>query len=234
MKRSRERLALLLLVLVGCGSEVAVAVDAGTADAIPPGERYLPLAVGSTWTWHVTPDLGGGTPYDKTSTVEALEQVPGAPAGTMAYRVRTVAPDGDTVSWQQDTGAAIRRLFERNFTAAQVLTSEQTYVPYKLRLDESNARLAVGASWVETYTEIATDPTTGATMTRSKSETWTVESLADPIVVGAGSYSCLRVHRVGSDVGASDKTYWFAHGVGKIKEAGNQTEELSSYTPAAP
>jgi hypothetical protein len=219
-------LALLVTVAaMGCGNEVNEPRDAGAADAIPAAQRYLPLATGATWTWHVTP-ANGNPAYDKTSTVEALE-----PEGdVMAYRVHTVGDDGDTVSWQHDTGAAIRRLRERSFDLTGALISDQTYTPYKLRLDESNDRLAVGASYTESYTEIETDAQGGVTSV-AKAETWTIEAIDESVTVPAGTYACLRVRRIGTDVGESDKTFWFARGVGKIKETGKQTEELSSYTP---
>ncbi len=226
----------LLAALAACGGETPDApADAAPpgADAIPPAERYLPLAMGASWTWTVTP-TAPAAPYQKTSSVEAFEDIGGSKAGIMAFRVRTIGDDGVTVSWQEDTGSRILRHREQTFSVGQVLLSDQVYVPHKLRLDESNDHIVLGASFTETYTEIETDPTTGATMTSAKSETWTVEAVDEPVTVPAGPYDCVRVRRIGNSGAASDKLFWFAKGVGKIKETGNQTEELMSYTPGAP
>ena len=59
----------------------------GTVDAGPPMTTtgpYQPLTVGSTWTYKVDDQ---GFKYDKTSTVESVEDMGGAKAGTMGYRV---------------------------------------------------------------------------------------------------------------------------------------------------
>jgi hypothetical protein len=217
--------ALLALALfAGCGSET----DPGGGGTIEPsGTRYLPLAVGATWTWRVS----GDATYDKTSTVEALEDVGGAKAGIQAYRVRTTDPEGDTVSWQQDTGTSIVRHREQTFSATDKMLSDQIYTPGKLRIDESDAHMAAGSTFVETYTEQETDPDTGAIKTREKSEMWIVEAVNEPVSVPAGTFNCVRLRRTGSEEGASDKRYWFARGIGKVKETGGQTEELASFTP---
>jgi hypothetical protein len=52
----------------------------------------------------------------------------------------------------------------------------------------------------------------------------------EPVTVPAGTFNCLRVRRRASQQDGSDKTYWFAKGVGKVKEVGGQTEELTSVT----
>ncbi len=218
-------LVLLCLALAGCGSEVPeLPVDAGASvDAIPPALRFLPLAPGATWTWQVTPGMGAR--FDKTTTVEGTDVVRGAPA----FRLRTSGDGTDTLSWQDDTGSAVRRLREQSLDASGGVRDDTSYEPYKLRLDESNQRLVVGASYTETYVEASTD-STGAVTRRTKSEVWTVEAIDEAVGVPAGSFTCLRVRRVGADAGGSDKRFWFARGVGKIKESGGQTEELKSYS----
>jgi hypothetical protein len=221
--------AALCLTLAACGDETGNATDAGAADAIPAAQRYLPLATGATWTWHVVHDDGDPPPYDKVSTVEAFEKV----GDIMAYRVRTDGNDGDTVSWQEDTGSAIRRVREQSFDPTGTLLSDQSYTPYKLRLDEQNDHLVVGATYTESYTEIETDAQ-GGTTSVAKTEVWTVEAIDESVTVPAGTFACLRVHRIGTDPGEADKVYWFARGIGKIKESGKQTEELTSYSGGAP
>jgi hypothetical protein len=101
------------------------------------------------------------------------------------------------------------------------------YTPDKIRIDETPAHVAMGATWQISYTEVTTDSANVMT-TIAKDETWTVEATAESVTVPAGTFTAMRLHKVTS--GAADKMFWFAAGVGKIKETGDQTEELVSYT----
>ena len=218
----------------GCGEETIAAVhaDGGGECTTAAGERWLPLAVGTTWTYRVS-DGSGGAAVEKTTTVEAFEDVGGDKAGTMAYRIRTEKIDGVTVSWQEDRCDAIARHRETSLELDGGVAGEESYAPYKLRVDESAAHTAAGATWTLGYTEVAIDPVTNAQTSKAKTETWTVEGVAEEVVVPAGTFTCLHVRKVGLEDGQSDKQFWFARGVGKVKEVGDQTEELAAFTIAA-
>jgi hypothetical protein len=227
--------ALVASSLTACGEETGAMVGPGPADGGGGTGRYLPLAVGSTWTWRVTP-AGGGATVEKISTVEAFEDVGAAKAGTMAFRVRTSHDDGsggDTVSWQSDDGSSIVRQREQDFRTDGSMKTDSVYDPYKLRLDETAAHVASGADYQSSFTEVMTKIIDGSTTTLQKGETWTVVSTNESVTVPAGTFTCLHLHRVATD-DTVGKDYWFARGVGKIKETGGQTEELSSYTLAQP
>lgn len=207
-----------LVALAACGP----VQPAGTG-------RYLPLKVGASWTYKIT-DTTAGTSSKKTS-VEALEDVGGAKAGTMAFRVRTEDTGGYSLGWQQDTGSETVRHHDQQFDTAGKQLNESWYTPSKLRLDETDAHLKQGVTWNDTYTEKNTDNTTNTTTTVSKTETWTVESADELLTVPAGTFHALRLHRTGTTAGQSDKRYWYARGVGKLKETGGtRTEELQSFT----
>jgi hypothetical protein len=193
----------------------------------PTTGRYLPLAEGSTWTFRVTDQNAIVT--TKTQTVGAIEDVGGAKAGTSGYRVTTTKPTGMTISWQEDVGDKLLR--HREHDMAGSTQTDEIYTPFKLRLDETSAHLLVGATWDETYVESVTEM--GTTLDATKVETWSVIADDELVQVPAGNFCTLRIRRtstVGGSAG-SDKTYWYARGVGKVKEVGgNQTEELLSYT----
>ena len=215
-----RRLAFVMFVAVGaCGSEAQP--DGG----VNPGTgRYLPMKQGATWTYEIE-DPTTGAVEEKVSTVGALEDVGGTKAGTMAFKVTTERLDGMTVSWQEDTGSAIVRHKEQSFDLAGTMTREELYNPFKLRLDEADAHIMQGATWEDTYEElVAGDP-----VPVMKTETWTVLEVGDEITVPAGTFETIRIRRVSDDVMGSDKTYWFARGVGKVQEVGGQTEKLVSY-----
>jgi hypothetical protein len=199
------------------------------ADVIVADGPYLPFETGSTWTYRVT-DTTNASVQTKVSTVGDLEDVGGAKAGVIAHRVTTQKANGETTtSWQEDTGAAIIRHRERALDTAGALQNDDVYQPHKLRIDESSAHTAMGASWTETYTETVTDAQ-GATTSTTKTELWTVEAVDELVTVPAGTFRCLRVRKT-SQTTASNKVYWFARGVGKVKEVGmTDVEELADYS----
>jgi hypothetical protein len=224
--------SLLLAALLGaCGTEqISDAPDASIeACTTPASGRLLPLSIGATWTYIVTPS-GGGAPEAKTNTIEAFEDVGDRKAGVMAFRARTEKLDGITVSWQQDTCDGVRRHRERSLDLAGALISDQFYVPEKIRIDETAAHVVLGATWSTSYVEVEVDPVTAAVATKDKTDLWTIEAVDEEIIVPAGTFTTIKIHRVGEEEGQADKTYWYAKGVGKVREVGKQTEELMSWS----
>jgi len=213
----------LLLALTACATDPAEPpqVDCST------GGRYLPLDTGRSWTYRVTTSNGTQT---KTQAVGPLEDVGGAKAGTLAYRVTTTKTGGMVVSWQADTGTAIVRHREQDLAGAG--QTDELYWPHHTRLDEDPAHLAPGATWSEAFSEVALDLATMQSLTVAKTETWTVEAVDEAVSVPAGDFCALRAQRT-SSLGSS-KTYWFARGVGKVKEqtSAGDKEELVSFTPS--
>lgn len=224
-------LVLVALALAACGDDAPTDGDAGLVECdTPVADRYLPLVIGATWTYD-TLDSSMMMPVNvvKTSTVEALEDVGERKTGFTAYRIRTgkAGTSGDVVSWQEDRCTSIVRHREQQYDLSDALLTDQFYVPGKLRVDESVDRLVVGARYTTSYTEVEVDSVPGDTTT-TKDEVWVVEAVDEMVTVAAGTFSTLRVHKTTS--GAADKIYWFAKGVGKVQEMGEQMETLTSYT----
>jgi hypothetical protein len=230
-----NRSLLALLILGGCTAGSGPGDDGDDDDTPPPTDlecptegRFMELTPGATWTYRVD---DGEEITEKTQTVGALEDIGGSKAGTMAYRLTTNKPGGgQTISWQEDTGTSILR--HRELDQSGGTQTDEIYEPYKLRVDESADHLNAGAAWTETYQEIVTD-SENVTTTADKTEAWEVVAFDEMISVEAGEFCTLHVQRMSSTGGAggSLKHYWFARGVGKVKESGdNQTEELLSYS----
>jgi len=209
----------------GNTSDAGTSSDAGTA----PTGRYFPLAVGASWGYQVT--NAGVTTGTKVQAVLALEDVGGTKAGITAYKVQSTKPSGKiTISWQEDTGTSLIRHREQTFTSTQTQETEEVYMPSKLRLDESVAHLAMGASFDVTYNEHIQDFVLNTVTDFSKTETWTVEGIDVPVTVPAGTFSCIQLHKVNAVTG-SDKRYWFSRGVGKVREeSASQIEELTTFS----
>ena len=217
------RVVIALVIAAGCGSSDPPSPDAaGAVDGPPLAMRWLPMVTGATWTYQVTPL--GLPPEQKTQTVMQVEEVPGKP-GQLAYFVVTEKIDGRTESWQEDRGNMIVRHREISYDLAGTMNGVESYAPYKMRIDETAEHTAAAADFVLTYEE-----TIGALAPVAKSEHWWVEAVDESVTVPAGTFPCLRLRRMGTEVGQSDKRFWFARGVGKIREEGDQVEELMSYT----
>ncbi len=217
-------------LLAACGTE-----RHPTPTPTPPDLRYLPLVAGASWTYRVVNGTTGVL-TTKRSVVEPAEAMQGAKAGVVAYPVLTTRAGGATRSWQEDLGSSIVRHFEREQDETGRTESESLYEPRRLRLDESPGHLLPGATWIEEYVETRIDLPEGTTESVEKSDRWVVEAVDEPVTVPAGLFHCLRVTRTRSVTGEerSEKTYWFARGVGKVKEMGGQTEELESFVIPEP
>ena len=236
-------LAPLLLALpltVACGNEEpgtgAPNDNDGDAGASAGGEGptgpLLPWAVGNQWTYQVTKD---GVVALKTTTIGELEKVggEGPNADVMAYHVTTAKgtdQQDHTESWQApsaDEPERVMRYHERSFDATSGnLELDEYWDPGKLHIDGTAEHTAADASWLETYSEtklpVGLSPTT-----HEVHERWTVLETDATLEVPAGSFQhVIHLQKVG---GSSTKEYWYRRGVGKLKETGSQTEELTEY-----
>lgn len=227
------------LALLGCGSvdpsdkPEGVGGDGagGNGGGVAEGP-LLPWAVGNAWTYRVTKD---GVTTLKTTTIGDLEEVggDGPNARLMAYHVTTAKGDDSkdrTESWQApsaDNEDRIERYREQSFDATSgELELEEYWQPAKLHIDGSPERTAQDASWLENYQE--TKAEVGLTpSTHEVRERWTVLDADASVEVPAGKFEhVIHFRKVGS---STSKEYWYLRGVGKLKETGSQTEELTEY-----
>jgi hypothetical protein len=219
-------MVMVALAADGCGGG-----SSGEAKATSPGgssESYLPLTVGTVWTYAIT--AASGATGQGTAAVEAAEPAPGA--GQPALRVHTVLLDGAKLSWEQSSGSAVVRFEEKQLDQSGAVIVDKQYAPPILVLDEAHAHLTAGASWTERYSETKSPSAKG----KASHETveWTVEAVADTVKVPAGTYSCIRIRRNHtSSKTPSDTVSWYARGVGKVRETGagslnDQTLELAA------
>jgi hypothetical protein len=124
---------------------------------------------------------------------------------------------------------AVHRHHEKAYNLSDLLRDEEWYQPHKLRLDEAPEHLVLDAQWQEAYDEAHLDAL-GNETTDTRTIDWTVEAIDESVTVPAGTFTCIRVRHTGTIVGQSDKQFWFALGVGKVRELGGQLEELTSYS----
>lgn len=204
--------------------------DRAPADALV--ESYFPLGVGHSWTYEVT---GTAVPFTKVQSVEALAAVGGngPERATMAFRMRTtkMARDsglGDqTVSWQAWRGDQLVRYRELSYRAGtSEVRLEEHWKPPRIRLDVSPAFLQPGGRIVERFVEVKL--VGGVAVEGERTAIWEVVSMDEEVTVRAGRFRALHL-RVSGRASGGGKDYWFARGVGKVKEVGSQIEDLVSF-----
>ena len=227
--------SLACLLLFGCGS-VDTKTDqpgaGGDGSGTLPEGPLLPWAVGNNWTYQVTKD---GVVSIKTTTIGEAEAVggDGPNAAVMAFHVTTAKGtdlNDHTESWQapsEDEPARIVRFREQSFDVSSgLLELDESWDPHKLHIDGTADHTVKGASWLESYAEtklhVGLSPST-----HDVRERWTVLDDDESIEVPAGKFEhVIHFQKVGS---SSTKEYWYLRGVGKLKEIGTQTEELTEY-----
>ena len=226
-------LALLAVGAGGCGggsdTPPSTGDDADVGTPTVTTGPYQPLTVGSTWTYHVDDQ---GVVYDKQSSVEAFEDMGGAVAGTMGFKVRETIKAAIQLTWYEQTATDVRRHHDQLGDDTGRQLSDEWYSPYLLRVDEAPEHLTAGATWTINYTQTKTT-SSKPTTTTNQAETWTVDAVDVVTAVPAGTFNALKLTRTDTGDG-STKTQWFVRGVGKVRErtGAGHFEELTSYTIA--
>jgi len=225
----------LAILAASCGTEqpAVPGFDSGTeVDADTSGPpRYLPLAVGATWTYHET-DVVTGETGDRTTTVEAYEDVGPSHPGARSFRVRVEKLDATTVYWEGHQGDLTVRYRSDDYALDGHLVDRAINAPRRMKLDESAEHLVQGASYVLTWLETTID-ITGTSSSEPRTERWDVISTSERVTVPAGSFDdALHIRRTNTESSRQKyKEYWYVRGIGKVKElGGGQTEELIAYT----
>ncbi len=186
-------------------------------------EEYFPLADGGSWVYRHTHLVDGEWLEEVTMEATTYDDKP-------AFLVSD-SPDLDQEislqTWQQ-SGTAITRVYREQVLDEAVILSVG-YDPGFLRFDTRWD--APGIVTVNTYRreETKADGTNSAAI---REQTFTVLETTATVDVEAGTFDeCLLVERVRAD-NASTALFWFARGVGKVREEDPETqtvEELVNY-----
>lgn len=221
--------AVLALALGACGGgngtgDGGGADGGGTDDPCGFQERYLPQAAGYSWTYRVV-DLSSGEQTEKSQYLEASDERP--ELGDDVLRQVTNKDSGQTVSFVTVRDDTVLRLVQEDYDALGALQRTTTYDPGQARLFETADRLEAGATWSESYLETEYDAAGALVSEVTTTEEWEVISADAECESPLGTFRCLHVRRVRTAGGIADKQYFFARGIGKIKEIGSkQIEEL--------
>ncbi|HWA71155.1 MAG TPA: hypothetical protein VG937_02410 [Polyangiaceae bacterium] len=231
-------MAALAALLGGCGGTD----PEGNTESTGTGP-LLPVAVGNSWEYRVTDKDGVVT--QKRTTVLDQEAVGGTGpnAAVMAFKVvtrkgadlNTETGLDKTESWQgpdPKDSARIVRYRELSYGAmTQLLQLEEFWQPPRIHIDGSQMNTKAGAMWIETYVETKLPVGDVAPAPSEESDYWSVISPDEAIEVPNGRFEhTVHVRKIAATGGNEAKDYWYLRGVGKIKESGAQTEELTHYT----
>jgi hypothetical protein len=231
LRRHPILLVLPILALSSCGTEdKPPAPDDGDLYPLAAGDVWLYRELDGAQTTQVRYEVTGlverDFEYDDQGAVPAFVVENTFPSG--ASSDTEVAPGGWRVEYIRDDGTRAARLRHDVYDEDGVLTKTRDYVPGFLRFDRSRA--AVGAQWAEETTRY-TDTLDGSAVEQEVAS-YIFEVLEPEVVsVPAGTFQCTVVQRT-ETFGSSPeiKRYYFAAGVGKVKEiTGAKIEELVSY-----
>jgi hypothetical protein len=227
----------------------ALAASCGTQEKAPPVayDDLYPLAVGDYWLFDETDSTTGITVQNRYEVTEETtydfqyDDVGAIPV----YLIEATFPSGSStdtevvtggwrVEYVSDDGTRSVRMRHDIYDDLGALTKTRDYVPGFLRLDRS--KVTVGDEWAEEYTR-HTDTQDGTAVTQDTASY--LYEVMDPetVTVPAGTFDCTVVKRtLTSGASLEVKIYYFAPGVGKVKEIteGTKEEVLTEYSVIAP
>ncbi len=202
------------------------------AECAPLSGSYMPLSLGSWWRYRV---LDPGTlrpePVEKTIRLDRRGDAGGMLRGDDAVRLFRNDADGTADRWLTRRGDAVVWLHDEWRDTAGGTTRAIYYQPHRLRVDDGCPHRTPGARWTQAYVKVERTPDR-AVSSSYRVEDWLVEAVDEEVTVPAGTFRCLRLRRRNVCAGEfTDSTYWFAPGVGKVKESSppEELEELVGF-----
>ncbi len=210
----------------GTAGTGGAAGSAGTGGATDP---YFPLVDGATWTYlHTNADS-----TTRTETVTLASTTHEGQAGFLMVDSPNASNEHEENVLVR-AGTSVVRIYSETYTGAALLFSVTYENPGFVRFDDAWHDRAVGYSEDRTYTRTEYDAQGLNPIVDPRTQRFIVEAHGETITVPAGTFTdVIRVRRdrVGF-TNDSNKQFWFAPGVGKIREYDLLTtdmEELTAY-----
>jgi len=225
-------IAAVASVVASCGSEEIAEAD------------YFPLATGNVWEYVETYDDTTKPAENTRHEVSGLETIQDFDGNDVEVWVIANHPNVETdevrVYYTADDGTVLRRIRQTvDGDGDGSIDKQQDYVPGITKMDR--AHLNTGDKWNDSLMRHTTYPSDSTAQQSSSQVLYesTVVSIRETVTVPAGTFdNCIKVERVNVADGADQETkiYWFAPGVGKIKEQTvgdldtGKVEELTAYS----
>lgn len=205
----------------------------GNASGVQAGSKdsHFPLIGGATWNYHH--ENPTKQPWDEVVTLVDTTYKD-QPAFIM--NDQEDARGEQTASTLQVQGSGVYRVY-KEVSVADKLALKVSYDPAFLRYDE--AWTAVGQTvtldddWAQecVFSSSASKCAAGSTKTGKTTHTYTVVAIDEEVTVPAGTFKAVIIERLNPG-NRETKRFWFAKGVGKVRELDLQsqaTEELTEY-----
>ena len=228
---------LVLPILSSCGTEEPPPAT------VPDGDLF-PLTVGDFWLYDET--KGGETSQTRYEVAEQIDY-------DFAYDDQGALPvsvinntfpagGGDTDSsggyrlqYYHDDGTRVVRMRHDVYDETDTLTKVRDYVPGFLRFDRG--KITVGEQWAEDLTSYTDSTPEDGDGVVTEGASYLYEVLEpESVTVPAGTFDCVVVQRMRTSGSSVEiKIYYFAPGVGKVKEIteGTKEEVLVEYEVAS-
>jgi hypothetical protein len=214
---------------------MGAAGGAGAAMSFPAGAKssHFPLVDGASWTYHHTKPMTAA--WDEVDTATASTYM-GKPA--FIFEDQEDAMGVQTHSTLTIDGTGVFRAYkELTIKGQKVLTV--TYDPAFLRYDEAWTQMGQKVSLTDKWTQscilggtVAAKCTAGTTTPGMTTHDFTVLASSVKVTVPAGTFDTVQIQRV-DPAKPETKIFWFAAGVGKVREevpATMSVTELTAYT----
>jgi hypothetical protein len=202
-----------------------VSVKAGSKDS------HYPLSNGATWTYHH--ENPTKEPWDEMDTLVGTTYN-GKPA--FVLNDQEDAQGEQTASTLIVDGTGVYRVYKEVRVNDQ-LALKVTYDPAFLRYDEAwtteGFTQTLDDDWKQecVFTSSASKCAAGAIKPGTTTHVFTVVSTSEEVTVPAGTFKTVLIER-NNPLDRETKRFWFAKGVGKVRELdlqSNATEELTAY-----
>jgi len=219
----RKLLFLLILFSLLCCGEGELdgddADDGTDKDGGSPVADYMPMKAGNVWKYEAVYSAGKVL----TKELEGSQKIPDDAEGRSAFKlVRTESDDPEDLRHTyigMEDGDYVR--YRKEWYNAGALKGIKVYTPYFLRIDFS--QMKTGGSWKALFTRTDYDENGTNIGEIEKEYRYKVNSMDDPVDVGGETVHCVKITR--TDITDGDvKTFWFADGIGKVKEIGTETD----------
>jgi hypothetical protein len=218
------------------GGQAGGLADSGPTTPVPEAgakNSHYPLADGAVWVYHHTKP--NKADWDETDTMRAATYK-GEPAFVLEDQEDKQGVQ--THSTLKNDGSGIYRVYQEDTVSGQVADSV-TYAPAFLRFDESWTKNGQTVTLTDNWTRTcvlggtaAASCATGAVTPGMTTHVYTVIDAAARVSVPAGMFDAVEVQRVDPNT-SETKLYWFAAGVGKVRDENPMSmavSELTSYT----
>jgi hypothetical protein len=220
IRRTLPIIYAVMLTAVGCNQQPPPGPPSSCEEgAIPPeGSLHYPFVDGGSWTY--LHERLGDAPWSETIEMHVDDCL---------YRTETVGdPNGsERLRWLDRKGSVIHRVRKLDVIPGGT-EIEVVYEPGFPRFDDALLELNPGESITHEYER--TERVAGTEDTEPRVQRYTLEATGLDVDVPAGSFSdVVRVRRT-REPDVESTSFWYAPGVGKIREEELATGHVESLT----